>query len=290
MAAKDGFGLYLQSIGRVPLLTAEEEIILGRAVKEWIEHPSPSPEIENRGLRAKRKLMAANLRLVVHISKKYMNRGLDMDDLIQEGSIGLDRAVEKFDFTKGYKFSTYAYWWIRQALTRAISEKSRLIRMPVHNWEKLNKLKISRRRYMQEHGCYPSTQELSTMTEIPVDALEKLMEQFVKTNCASLDQGVGKEESTELIDLIPCETQGTFEAIAQQSIKDCLGNILEELTEKESVVIRMRFGLNDEAPKTLQAIGDSLGVSRERVRQLETKALRKLKKHEEIKRLQVATQ
>ena len=286
MSTNDGLGQYLQNIGRVPLLTTDEEIILGRAVKEWMEHPSPPLEIEQRGRRAKRKLMAANLRLVVHVSKKYLNRGLEIDDLIQEGSIGLDRAVEKFDFTKGYKFSTYAYWWIRQALTRAISEKSRLIRMPIHNWEKFNKLKTARREFLQQHGYFPSTQQLSELTEIPLKTLERLLEHFVQTNCSSLDQRIGNDESTELIELIPSDATNTFDAIAQQNVKECLGNILDELSEKEAIVIRMRYGLNGEKPKTLQAIGEVLEVSRERVRQVESKALKKLRMHKDLKQLQ----
>ena len=279
---KDGFGKYLQNIGRVPLITAEEELKLGRAIKEWQDSEAPSPGLEQKGQRAKRKLMEANLRLVVHIAKKYQRRGLDLEDLIQEGALGLNRAVEKFDFTKGYKFSTYAYWWIRQSLTRAIAEKSRTVRMPIHTWEKLTKIKIARGKFHQEYGRNPSYQELSDLTDFPPHDIEKLLETFLKTSCTSLDKTIGQEKETELIDLIASDQQTTFDAIAQQNTVEFISELLTELPEKEAMVMRMRYGLGDGEKKTLQAIGDVLGVSRERVRQLETKALRKLRCKEEM--------
>lgn len=284
--AKDGVGRYLSEIGRVPLLTAEQEILLGRAVKEWMDCPAPVPApIEGKGRRAKDKLMAANLRLVVFIAKKYLKRGMELEDLIQEGTMGLERAVEKFDFTKGYKFSTYAYWWIRQALTRAIANDSRLIRMPIHNWEKLNKLKKNRREFMQAYGRSPSMQELADLTEIPLEKLEALTDQFSRSNCLSLDQLIGKSESTELIELIPSEEQTTFDAIAYQNMKDLLDSVIDELTPKEATIIRLRYGLEDGERKTLNECGQAIGVSRERARQLETRALKKLRQHSELLRL-----
>ena len=288
MTIKDGMGQYLRQIGRVPLLTADDEIILGRAVKEWLHDPQPTPEIEAKGRRAKEKLMAANLRLVVHLSKKYQNRGLEMEDLIQEGSIGLNRAVEKFDFTKGYKFSTYAYWWIRQALNRAIAEQSRTIRMPAHNWEKLSKVKAASREYLQRTGRMPSTEELSVLTEIPMDTLATLLEKFVQLKCASLDQKRGDDEQTQLIDFIPSGEPGTFETIIQENTKEFLGTLINELKDKEAQVIRMRFGLDDGKAKTLQAIADQIGLTRERIRQIEMKALKKLRQLEETKRFKGA--
>jgi RNA polymerase sigma factor (sigma-70 family) len=283
---KDGIGHYLQSIGKVPLLTADQEIVLGRAVKEWMDAPAPSSKQIAKGHRAKEKLMAANLRLVVHMAKKYRDRGLDFDDLIQEGSIGLNRAVEKFDFTKGYKFSTYAYWWIRQSMTRAISEKSRTVRMPAHAWEKLTKIKVARREFQQQHGRNPDFDELSELIEMPLKELEKLMERFLSTSCTSLDQGIGKEEDSELSELIASDQQGTFDLIAQQNTRDFLGTLVETLPDKEALVIRMRYGLDDGEKKTLQAIGEVLGVSRERARQLQNRALKKLRQNREIQRFQ----
>lgn len=279
---KDGFGKYLQNIGRVPLIGAEEELKLGRIIKEWQDSSEPSATLERQGQHAKKKLMEANLRLVVHIAKKYQRRGLELEDLIQEGALGLNRAVEKFDFTKGYKFSTYAYWWIRQSLTRAIAEKSRTVRMPIHTWEKLTKIKIARGKFNQDNGRNPTYQELSELTDFPTKDIEQLLESFLKTSCTSLDKTIGQEKETELIDLIASDQQTTFDAIAEQNTADFLSELLTELPDKEALVMRMRYGLGDDEKQTLQAIGDVLGVSRERVRQLETKALRKLRCKEEV--------
>lgn len=279
----DGTGRYLQNIGRVPLLKADEEIELGRLVKEWQDASEPSQRVQTRGKRAKEKLMTANLRLVVHVAKKYQNRGLELDELIQEGSLGLNRAVEKFDFTKGYKFSTYAFWWIRQAITRAIGEQSRTVRIPIHVWEKLNKVKSARHQFLKLHNRYPSIQEIAESIEMPEDKLSDLLELYQKTSCTSLDKLIGAEGDTELIDLIASDHQGTFEAIAGKNTREVLDDLICTLTEREALVMRMRFGLDDGDPKTLQAIGDALGISRERIRQLETKALRKLQKSEDIR-------
>ncbi|MCM1981742.1 sigma-70 family RNA polymerase sigma factor [Lyngbya confervoides] len=282
---KNGMSQYLQAIGRVPLLTAEQEIELGRAVKAWQEHPDPSPTVEARGRRAKRKLMEANLRLVVHMAKKYRDRGLEFDDLIQEGSIGLDRAVEKFDFARGYKFSTYAHWWIRQAIARGIAERSRTVRLPVHVWEKVNKLKRSRREFWQAQGRNPSMAELAVASEMSPQELEMLMKQFAQTSCVSLDRRVSKDAETDLIHLIASDGPGTFEAIAQQGTQEFLGELLDQLPEREAVILRLRYGLEDGEPQSLQAVGDQLGLSRERIRQLEKKALAQLRRVQDVQQL-----
>ena len=283
----DGTGRYLHNIGRVPLWRADEEIELGRLVKEWQDAPEPSQKVQARGKRAKEKLMKANLRLVVHVAKKYQNRGLELDELIQEGSIGLNRAVEKFDFSKGYRFSTYAYWWIRQAIIRAIGEQSRTVRIPIHVWEKLNKVRSIRREFLKTHNRYPSVKEIAESIEMPEDKLSELLELYQKTSCTSLDKMIGTEGDTELIDLIASDDQGTFDAIAGKNTREVLEDLISTLTEREALVMRMRFGLDDGEAKTLQAIGNALGVSRERIRQLETKALRKLQKSEGIRSFRV---
>ena len=279
----DGIGKYLQNIGRVALLKGDEEIELGRAVKEWQDSPEPSKAMEARGKRAKEKLITANLRLVVHVAKKYQNRGLELDELIQEGSLGLNRAVEKLDFTKGYKFSTYAFWWIRQAITRGIAEQARTVRIPIHAWEKLSKVKGARQVFFREHGRHPSIQEIADMVDMSEDKLSELLEIYQKTSCTSLDKTVGKDADTELIALIASDQQGTFDAIAANDMRDVLEDLISGLKEKEALVLRMRFGLEDGESKTLQAIGDTLGVSRERIRQLESKALRKLRASKSVR-------
>ena len=279
----DGTGKYLQNIGRVALLKGDEEIELGRAVKEWQDSPEPSKAMESRGKRAKEKLITANLRLVVHVAKKYQNRGLELDELIQEGSLGLNRAVEKFDFTKGYKFSTYAFWWIRQAITRGIAEQARTVRIPIHAWEKLSKVKGARQVFFREHGRHPSIKEIADMVDMSEDKLSELLEIYQKTSCTSLDKTVGKDADTELIALISSDQQGTFDAIAANDMRDVLEDLISGLKEKEALVLRMRFGLEDGESKTLQAIGDTLGVSRERIRQLESKALGKLRASKSVR-------
>ncbi len=288
MVEQNAFGKYLQDIRRVSLLTAEEEIMLSRIVGDWKRKTNVSADLEMKGRRAKEKLIAANLGLVVHVAKKYLKRGLEMDDLVQEGAIGLDRAVDKFDCTQGCRFSTYAYWWIRQAMTRAIAYQSRLIRIPSYSWEKLCKINTAHREFMQQHGRTPTVIELANLTEIPLNSLEQLMEQFVNTKCASLDQMIGKERDTELATLIASNVQDTFEAIAQEHVRAFLCSLLETLTEREAMILRMRFGLDGEPPQTLQSIGKVLGVSRERIRQVETKALTKLRKHRGLRDLQGA--
>lgn len=279
----DGTGLYLKNIGRVPILKAEEEIKLGRAIKTWQDTANPSPAISARGKRAKEKMISSNLRLVVHVAKKYQHRGLELDELIQEGSLGLNRAVEKFDFTKGYKFSTYAFWWIRQSISRAISEQSRTVRLPIHVWEKLNKVQKARRNFMEQHGHEPNIVELCETTGIPEEKLLALLESCHQTDCVSLDKTVGQEKNNELIELVASQHQGTFEAIAQQNVAAILSDVLDQLTENEAFVIRRRFGLDDGEKKTLGEIGEVLSITPERVRQIELKALRKLRCKQEVR-------
>ena len=281
----DAIGQYLQRIAKVSLLTAEQEVELGREVKHWLDHSDPSPAIQARGKRAKDKMIQANLRLVVHIAKKYQNRGLELEELIQEGSIGLSRAVEKFDCTKGYKFSTYSYWWIRQYMGRAIAEQSRAVRLPAHIWERLSKIKRVRSDFLREYGRYPSWDELSEHFEIPASQLKDCFTVYQNTNLLSLDRPVGKEEDKSLMELLASDEQNIFEAIAQVDLKESMEEIISRLSKKEATVMRMRFGLDNSDPKTLTAIGEAMGVTRERIRQIQNRALRKLRRCDEILKL-----
>ena len=294
---------YLRDIGRVPLLTNEQEITLGRQVQDLMHLEKLEKEIESangkkpskeelaidagmkiddllktfrRGNRAKERMVAANLRLVVSVAKKYTKRNMELLDLIQEGTIGLVRGVEKFDPARGYKFSTYAYWWIRQGITRAIAEKSRIIRLPIHITEVLNKLKKGQRELSQQLARTPSMQELANYLDIPIDEVKELM--FRASQPVSLESRVGDGEDTVLLDLLSSESDLPSQKIEIDCMKGDLEVLLQKLPELQNRVLRMRYGINGEDPMTLTGIGRILGISRDRVRNLERDGLKGLRK------------
>jgi RNA polymerase primary sigma factor len=269
--ADDSVRLYLREIGKIPLLTGEQEVMLAK-------------RIEKGDKAAKDAMAEANMRLVVSIAKKYIGRGLDLLDLIQEGNTGLLRAVEKFDYTKGYKFSTYATWWIRQAITRAIADQARTIRIPVHMVETINKLIRTQRRLVQELGREPLPEEIAAEMEIDVDKVNHIIK--IKQDIVSLEAPVGEEEDSKLGDFIEDEDAlSPQEAATQQLLKEHVGQVLELLTPREQKILRMRFGLIDGRSHTLEEVGQEFGVTRERIRQIEAKALAKLRKHRDSKKL-----
>lgn len=277
--AVDSIRDYLRAIGKTPLLNPAEELELARAVQLMLpllslDTPTPAQlAVIGQGKQAKNRMIQANLRLVVTIAKKYQNRGLDLMDLVQEGSLGLERAVEKFDPTKGYKFSTYAYWWIRQSVTRALQIDSRTIRLPVHVQEKLSKIKTTTRELIGQLGRKPTADELSTAMKMTVAELRSLLSQ--QRQCASLDALVGQEQETRLGDLIPDEQQQQqMEAVVLQ---DQCQQYLTCLNDKERELIVLRYGLQDGKNRSLAEVGEVFGVSRERVRQLEVRAMQKLR-------------
>jgi len=283
--ASDSIGHYLSSIGRVPLLTAAEEIELAHHVqnmKKLLQIPETDRTQRNLyqikiGKRARDRMMAANLRLVVSVAKKYQNQGLELLDLVQEGAIGLERAVDKFDPAMGYKFSTYAYWWIRQGMTRAIDNSARTIRLPIHISEKLSKMRRVSRELSHKFGRQPTRLEMATEMGIDQKDLEDLISQSAP--CASLDAHArGEEDRSTLGELIPdpnCEEP--MEGMDRTIQKEHLGTWLSQLNEREQKIMRLRFGLDGEEPLTLAEIGRQINVSRERVRQLEAKAILKLR-------------
>ncbi|TGE32568.1 RNA polymerase sigma factor RpoD [Desulfosporosinus sp. Sb-LF] len=267
----DPVRMYLKEIGRVPLLSAEEEIQLAIRMEAGDEE-------------AKRRLAEANLRLVVSIAKRYVGRGMLFLDLIQEGNLGLIKAVEKFDYIKGFKFSTYATWWIRQAITRAIADQARTIRIPVHMVETINKLIRVSRQLLQELGREPAPEEIATVMDIPVERVREIMK--IAQEPVSLETPIGEEEDSHLGDFIPDEdAPAPAEAASFILLKEQLEEVLETLTPREEKVLRLRFGLDDGRTRTLEEVGQEFGVTRERIRQIEAKALRKLRHPSRSKKL-----
>jgi RNA polymerase primary sigma factor len=286
----DPVRMYLKEIGRVPLLTAEEEVDLAKRVEAGLaatrflaEPESLSAErrvqlrrIERGGQLAKRKLVEANLRLVVSIAKRYVGRGMLFLDLIQEGNLGLIRAVEKFDYTKGYKFSTYATWWIRQAITRAIADQARTIRIPVHMVETINKLIRVQRQLLQDLGREPTPEEIGREMDMPAERVREI--QKISQEPVSLETPVGEEEDSNLGDFIEdTDAVVPIDAASFMLLQEQIGGILDTLTEREQKVIQLRFGMVDGQPRTLEEVGGEFGVTRERIRQIESKTLAKLR-------------
>ena len=267
----DPVKVYLKEIGRVPLLTPEEEVDL--AVR-----------ISNGDEAAKKRLSEANLRLVVSIAKRYLGRGMQFLDLIQEGNLGLIKAVEKFDYTKGFKFSTYATWWIRQAITRAIADQARTIRIPVHMVETINKVKKVSSQLLHANGREPSAEEIAEELEMPVEKVREIMR--VAQEPVSLETPIGEEEDSHLGDFIPDDdAPAPADAASHTLLKETLDNVLDSLTEREREVLRLRFGLDDGRSRTLEEVGKEFKVTRERIRQIEAKALRKLRHPSRSKKL-----
>ena len=271
VAIDDPVRMYLKEIGKVPLLSSEEEIELAQKIEEGSQY-------------AKKKLAEANLRLVVSIAKRYVGRGMLFLDLIQEGNLGLIKAVEKFDYRKGYKFSTYATWWIRQAITRAIADQARTIRIPVHMVETINKLIRVQRQLLQELGRDPFPEEISKVMDLPVEKVREI--QKIAQEPVSLETPIGEEEDSHLGDFIPDDdAPAPAEAAAFTMLKEQLINVLDTLTPREEQVLRLRFGLDDGRARTLEEVGKEFNVTRERIRQIEAKALRKLRHPSRSKKL-----
>jgi RNA polymerase primary sigma factor len=299
---EDSIRLYLQEIGRIQLLRADEEIELARKIADLLQleriyealtdqldrtptHQEWATEVDMElvafrrrlhvGRRAKDKMVQSNLRLVVSIAKKYMNRGLSFQDLIQEGSLGLIRAAEKFDHEKGYKFSTYATWWIRQAITRAIADQSRTIRLPVHLYETISRIKKTTKLLSQEMGRKPTEEEIATRMEMTIEKLR-----FIAKSAQlpiSLETPIGKEEDSRLGDFIESDGEMPEDQVAKNLLREDLEGVLATLSPREKDVLRLRYGLDDGRMKTLEEIGQIFNVTRERIRQIEAKALRKLR-------------
>ncbi|WP_250122874.1 RNA polymerase sigma factor RpoD [Chroococcidiopsis sp. CCMEE 29] len=299
---EDSIRLYLQEIGRIRLLRADEEIELARKIADLLEMERVRERLSEQldrdpydsewaeavqltlsafryrlhiGRRAKDKMVQSNLRLVVSIAKKYMNRGLSFQDLIQEGSLGLIRAAEKFDHEKGYKFSTYATWWIRQAITRAIADQSRTIRLPVHLYETISRIKKTTKLLSQEMGRKPTEEEIATRMEMTIEKLR-----FIAKSAQlpiSLETPIGKEEDSRLGDFIESDGETPEDQVSKNLLREDLEKVLDSLSPRERDVLRLRYGLDDGRMKTLEEIGQIFNVTRERIRQIEAKALRKLR-------------
>ena len=263
ISIEDPVRMYLKEIGKVPLLSADEEVELAKRMAEGDED-------------AKKRLAEANLRLVVSIAKRYVGRGMLFLDLIQEGNLGLIKAVEKFDYHKGFKFSTYATWWIRQAITRAIADQARTIRIPVHMVETINKLIRVSRQLLQELGREPTPEEIAAELDMPVERVREILK--ISQEPVSLDTPIGEEEDSHLGDFIQDDNVPVpAEAAAQTLLKEQLDEVLDTLTEREQKVLRLRFGMDDGRARTLEEVGKEFDVTRERIRQIEAKALRKLR-------------
>ena len=275
----DPVRMYLREIGRVPLLTAEEEVRLAQRMERG-KAERLKPVVNRRyildGEEAQRRLTEANLRLVVSVAKKYIGRGMNLLDLIQEGNIGLIRAVEKFDYTKGYKFSTYATWWIRQAITRAIADQARTIRIPVHMVETINRLIRISRRLLQDLGREPTSEEIAAQMEITAEKVREIIK--VSQEPVSLETPIGEEDDSHLGDFLEDHTAlAPADAASHQLLKEQVEDVLDSLTERERKVLQLRFGLDDGRSRTLEEVGKEFHVTRERIRQIEAKALRKLR-------------
>lgn len=271
VAIDDPVRMYLKEIGKVPLLNSEQEVELAKRIQDGDEV-------------AKQKLAEANLRLVVSIAKRFVGRGMQFLDLIQEGNLGLIKAVEKFDFTKGFKFSTYATWWIRQAITRAIADQARTIRIPVHMVETINKLIKTERQLIQELGRAPQPEEIAKMMDMPTEKVREIMK--IAQEPVSLETPIGEEEDSHLGDFIEDDAApAPAEAAAFTMLKEQLINVLDTLTPREEKVLRLRFGLDDGRARTLEEVGKEFNVTRERIRQIEAKALRKLRHPSRSKKL-----
>ena len=302
VASGDSVRAYLRDIGLVPLLEHDEEILLGRKVQRLMEieeqkkefgldteELANSQDISYRqlkreirdGMKAKEKMVTANLRLVVSVAKKYTKRNMELLDIVQEGTIGLVRGVEKFDPGRGYKFSTYAYWWIRQGITRAIAEKSRAIRLPIHVTENLNRLKKSQRELSQIHGYMPNVFQLSEKLELTVEEIKDLM--CKARQPTSLEIKIGENKDTALIDLLEDEDQLPDKLLELSCVKEDIREMISDLPEMQAAVISMRYGIGEEIlePLSMTAIGQILNMSRDRVRTLENKALRSLREGSE---------
>ena len=270
-AMDDPVKVYLKEIGRIPLLTPEEEIELAIRIADGDEE-------------AKKKLAESNLRLVVSIAKRYVGRGMQFLDLIQEGNLGLIKAVDKFDYTKGFKFSTYATWWIRQAITRAIADQARTIRIPVHMVETINKVKKTNSQLLHKNGRDPTPEEIAAEIDMPVEKVREIFR--VAQEPVSLETPIGEEEDSHLGDFIPDDDAlAPADAASQLLLKEQLGDVLKTLTEREAKVLSLRFGLEDGHPRTLEEVGKEFNVTRERIRQIEAKALRKLRHPSRSKKL-----
>ena len=271
VGTEDPVRMYLKEIGKVPLLTPDEEIELAKRMELGDEE-------------AKKTLAEANLRLVVSIAKRYVGRGMQFLDLIQEGNLGLIKAVEKFDYRKGYKFSTYATWWIRQAITRAIADQARTIRIPVHMVETINRLVRTQRQLLQSLGREPSPEEVAKEMDLPVDRVREIMK--ISQDPVSLETPIGEEEDSHLGDFIQDDhVEVPVDAATFTLLHEQLMEVLETLTDREQKVLRLRFGLDDGRPRTLEEVGKEFNVTRERIRQIEAKALRKLRHPSRSKKL-----